>query len=954
MKQFFFISCLASFFTIYGQTITHYNYSVAEGLPSSEAYTVFQDRQGFMWFATDNGVVKFDGREMQTFHLKDGLTDPVVFDFQEDDDGRIWFWTYSGKLSYYENGQIKPYPHNDKLKRIGNFALINFVYLSETKELWFSMRNCFGKIDSKGEITIDTLNSPLERKALIYKTIGNKDLLIPAFAHTGVQCVIVNDVVCPVKIFKTTFINRVLRKLYWKGKLYLSTSNQVLEFDGKNIRTVIEGKNPVICLAKDNNDNLWVGYLNAGVEQFSSNDFKKSMRPDFLKKKSVTQVCQSRDGALWFSTLENGIYYVPNLFIKNFPLAGDSKIKSITSHDNHIVVGDKAAGITFYDNKDQSIRHSKSFSFSIEGMFTDSRNNLWVSAHSGIFVYDSNFVLKKTYQGRMASDFFEELGFVWIVGSLRTFKFNNQLELVKEDTLRDLYRSMHLHDTLIYFAGRIGLHVRDKNLELVSVPKDFANYKISDITSLNDSTLLIATTGNGFVLLNTRRWSTEQYHTENKFIANNIYAVLKKDSLLWLGTENGLAVTPIKSLVKGKPSFNYLSKAGGLISNAINFLAPGHKSIWAFSDAGFSVIPDNFTRFANKNPVYFIKKIFANGASLSLGKPLALEPDQNNIKIDFGFISFNNQNIFQRYRLNSKEPWINTNDRSVQLSSLAPGKYLFELEFSPDNINWANALKPIPFVIAEPWWGRWYFYPVLFLILSCLGYLYFRYQQSIYKQKHHFLRIINEHQQKLLQSEVVTLERERNRIAKELHDRVGTNLSAIKLMVSQLLKNSKEPTATEVEDQFQIAIKEIKDIIYGLTPPSLERYGLFTGLKNYIGKLNKTIPLNISLKPYGNESYVYEVNIMIFRVLQELLTNSIKHSFAKNINIHVNVFEDMINVVYEDDGVGFSYDPVQSGLGLNGIESRIQSVNGTLKFESGTFGVSYTIDVPLLLKKEAV
>jgi signal transduction histidine kinase len=82
------------------------------------------------------------------------------------------------------------------------------------------------------------------------------------------------------------------------------------------------------------------------------------------------------------------------------------------------------------------------------------------------------------------------------------------------------------------------------------------------------------------------------------------------------------------------------------------------------------------------------------------------------------------------------------------------------------------------------------------------------------------------------------------------------------------------------------------------------------------------------------------------------LTNSIKHSFARNITIHLNSFDDVLNIVYEDDGVGFSYDPLQSGLGLDNIESRIHSVNGTLKFDSGEFGISYTIDIPVTLNKE--
>src|SRR5688572_22085202 len=73
------------------------NFSIAEGLPSTETYFVFQDNQGFIWIATDQGVARFDGYEMTVFRATDGLEDPVVFGISQDHRGRIWFRTYSGR-----------------------------------------------------------------------------------------------------------------------------------------------------------------------------------------------------------------------------------------------------------------------------------------------------------------------------------------------------------------------------------------------------------------------------------------------------------------------------------------------------------------------------------------------------------------------------------------------------------------------------------------------------------------------------------------------------------------------------------------------------------------------------------------------------------------------------------------------------------------------------------------
>jgi signal transduction histidine kinase/ligand-binding sensor domain-containing protein len=949
MKHLFFFAWLISITTLSAQTLTYYNYSVTEGLPSVESYDVFQDNDGFMWFSTDNGIVRFDGHEMKNYHLKDGLTDPVVFGFQQDKKGRIWFRTFSGRLSYFEKNVIKPYPHNDTLQAIGQRNILNFVYLSDPEELWFTLRNIIGRIDSLGNVEIDTLNAPLHNQALIYKTIRDRDLLINAFKAAPLQVVMINDKAFRITPTLAEYSNRVFCKTFWKNKLYITAFNDVFEYDGEQVRVVYRAEKPIISLNVDLEQQLWIGFLNGGVLRFQSPDFKEPWQPDFLEGRSVTKTLQSRDSSYWFSTLESGIYYLANATISNYELP-NTTIKDVKTGSRLIMVADKAAVARLYDRKSRKLIKSKSFDHAIFSTLITSTDKIWISSHSSMSLYDENLRMKKSHSPLIANDFFEDnTGRIWGNSPLRIYQFSPQGELLKEDTVYDVYRSLVVHDSNLYLAERIGLHIRNKTMDIIGKPEHFSNFKISKLLSLNDSILLVATMGNGFHLFNTRARTVLAYDREHRFIASNIYSVLRKDSLLWLGTDKGLAMTPLRSLLEGNPLFNFLSKESGLVGNTINFLAAGENAVWAFSTDAFSVIPDNFTRFANKHPSFYVKSISVNGEPYRIEDLKSLQPSQDNIHIDFGFVSFNNQNIFMRYRIQQDHTWVkmNTGDRSLQFSSLAPGQYSVRLEYSIDNINWKPAYAPIIFMIDTPWWAKWYFYGAISLLAIALGYIYFRHQQSIYNQKHHYLRIINEHQQKLLQSEVVTLERERNRIARELHDRVGTNLTAIKLRVNQLLRSQNDSDAADVEDQFQVAIREIKEIIYDLTPPSLERYGLFTGLKNYIGKLDKRIPLSISLKTFGNELFHYELNILIFRILQELLSNSIKHAHAKNITIHISAFDDLVNIVYEDDGIGFQYDPVKSGLGLNNIESRIQSVSGTLKFESGMYGVSYTIDIPL-------
>src|SRR5690606_7892384 len=139
-----------------------------------------------------------------------------------------------------------------------------------------------------------------------------------------------------------------------------------------------------------------------------------------------------------------------------------------------------------------------------------------------------------------------------------------------------------------------------------------------------------------------------------------------------------------------------------------------------------------------------------------------------------------NRSFLTRFRITPAEPWNYSDSRQLLFSSLAPGKYSFELEYSNDNDRWYRALDPINITIQPAWWNRWYSRLAAFIIILGAAFAYFKYQWNIYKARNQYLKIINGHQQKLLQSEITTRERERNRVSKELHDRVGTNLTAIK------------------------------------------------------------------------------------------------------------------------------------------------------------------------------
>lgn len=929
---------------------TVFNYSVPEGLPSAEVYEIYQDKKGFLWFATDNGVARYDGNEFQVFHVKSGLTDPVVFGFSEDDAGRIWFRTFSGRLCYFNGESIEPYRYNDQLIENGENGLFQFIYDSKSNDLWFTLRDFSGKIDSTGKSSRHRYFT----RSFFLQSI-NGEYLLGGDPRYSIRNIIINDQKYPIQLTDTSDF-RFFNAIEYDDKIYVSIYRDVFEYDRHSVKRIFTSDHPIISLSTDRQKNLWMGYLNHGAEIFRGT--QKGWSPGFLRNKSVTKVFQDNAHGFWFSTLESGVYHAPDFRIENYDLPTHSRLKAVLSMGDTVLLGDQSGNLFIYGTDNKELLSKKTYPHAVYSLFQDRFKNVWISAGVDIIRHNSRLQVKNRYPQLIATTLTDgPEGCIWALGGIRITHFDKQGTLISSEAPDVIYRTMHVADSALYLAGRTGLHVRDKEMNFREAPPAFSDLKITQIQPINDSTLLLATLGNGLILVNKKTWNYRQFDTSHQFLTNNIYCIKKSDSILWIGTDKGMIAVSIENLFNNQPGFYQLSRKAGLVGDKVNFILTVKDNVWAFSDNGFSVIPKSLATHTEAKPVFYVKRLIAGTDTLT-SRQLAgidrmiLPNHKNHLTFTFGFISFSNQDIFLRYRISPGSEWIMTTQRTLQFFSIAPGNYLLELQYSLDNIRWNTAFRPLDFAIDAPWWMKWYTQLGALLFFLLIGYSYFRYRQSIYKQRNHYLNIINNHQQKLIQSEIETLERERNRIARELHDGVGTNLTAIKLMVNQLLQNYHAPQARDVEEQFQIALTELKDIIYGLTPPSLGRYGLFTALKNYVSKLNKSLDTMISLEIFGADTNNYEFNIMVFRIVQELISNSIKHSSAKHITIHINSFEDMLNIVYEDDGVGFSYEAGRKGLGLDNIESRIHSVNGTLKFDSGGHGICYTIDIPLHPERE--
>lgn len=212
-----------------------------------------------------------------------------------------------------------------------------------------------------------------------------------------------------------------------------------------------------------------------------------------------------------------------------------------------------------------------------------------------------------------------------------------------------------------------------------------------------------------------------------------------------------------------------------------------------------------------------------------------------------------------------------------------------------------------------------------------------KYIQAIVRDITHIKKLENE----LVTATIRTEENERARFAKELHDGVGPVLSTIKLYF-QWLAETEEPEQRKViiekgNQNILEAINALKEVSNNLSPHILTNYGLVEGLAQFIRRINDTKAIQIKFKNNVSNRFDKEIETTLYRVITELVNNTLKHADATKINIALTQEERLLSVRFKDNGKGFSLKEINSndaGLGLSNIRNRIQNLGGFLDIKS--------------------
>lgn len=233
------------------------------------------------------------------------------------------------------------------------------------------------------------------------------------------------------------------------------------------------------------------------------------------------------------------------------------------------------------------------------------------------------------------------------------------------------------------------------------------------------------------------------------------------------------------------------------------------------------------------------------------------------------------------------------------------------------------------------------------------------YQRKVLAQQNEIQAAENRHQKELLNASMEVAEQEREKIAKNIHDDVGTLLNVIRLQLTKLSRNAADQVKTEdlVKESLGMvdeSIQTVRGIAHDLMPPTLVKLGFDKGIAEMCRQINASGQLKVEVTTDTNDRRLpARLELQLYRAVREVINNILKHSKASELDVTVRTTEGSLTVRIHHNGIGISNEAAtqlaqsEKGVGLKSIQSRVQLVNGSIQYlNKGQRDSEVIIEVP--------
>ncbi|MEL7122842.1 MAG: histidine kinase, partial [Bacteroidota bacterium] len=923
------------------QDFIYRHYTTDDGLPSSEAYDLLQDQQGYMWFSTDNGLSRFDGYEFKNFNSKQGLRDQVVFHIKEDSRGRIWMSTLGSKVYILENDSIYPFPYNQlALQYKSDLVRLEDFYI-DADDTFYGAYLGLGiiKIDKKGQYELIQDSNPngtilfqVEGYTLYSYTIIPGNTLIDN-ERIELNLLKQGDT---AKCYRKKLLQRKTRIVNGLGLnehyQIFDTGDNLLLFNDRNINTSLPSPGYLSATYTTTQEGVLLGFAVQNGAYFypSIDDLKANRGFQFLKNYSVSEIWEDKAGAWWVTTLDDGVFYIAQPDVKVYQKEHgllENNVKALTRTDTSSLKIGLLNGAV-YDLKEGHIpilsRHIEKEIYDL--LFNSTDQFIW---YSGITQKRKNRIEFSINKHQVEFDRSDQTSFtarklksspingiIYACNSgFKGFSKIEQLDQSKRYRMSKMPNStgwttdvQEDYNGNIWVGRNDGLYLyKNEHLHFIELGYPNAETRVETIHIMPDSTLVLGTKGEGIILW--KKGRLVQLKEKDGLIANEIEVVyLEDEQTIWVGTLEGMN----KIQIVDDTTFHLepFTIYHGLASNEVNDIVALKDRVWVATTRGLSSIPKNKGIDTSTFQPIIDEVLVNNVKGLKLNQ---LSYKNNNLSIQFKSLDYRqNGQITYRYRLKSDQKWQLGTSTNVNLLALNPGDYRFEVQARNRAGFWSQPAL-LFFTIEAPFWQQPWFLVLSIVTLSFLIYQWLNRRNEAFQKSLTTEQEINHLRQLALQSQMNPhfVFNCLNAIQGFIADGDSVNSTRYLSKFSNLIR-----MVLKVSNLSRISIEQEIELLENYLELEQMRFG---GLLNYEFILDEKLDqLDTYLPPL---------------LLQPIVENAIIHGFSETQkNYHLKLYFQEINnkvqISIIDNGRGFpmnqSFNNNQhQSLGLNMTERRL-------------------------------
>lgn len=670
-----------------------------------------------MWFATENGLSRYDGRVFKNFTVQDGLPDNEVLKLFADSKGRVWIATFNKEICCISDNKIRNRANDSLIARLKFTNLVSSIAEDEFGNIGFSDDSKIVKIIS------------YETRANIYTYSFPAIAALSSFITCKGKRISVGDAEFNSYLYESGKFNFFKSfKIIYDSKKTPAYFASAISCDGNTIKFISKKSNYTVLSASNN----LLHFCNTLDGTWAVDTINNRWDQHYLSGKKITNTTVDTEKNLWFSTIGEGIYKLPSReiktirFLKTNGLA-NSEVFSISKYNGKIIAGLNHATVAYIENNKPS---TVTYSTNSVNIMRPQTNRLYsiknLTASNGIILGFDLFLLKiqngkKQYGKVYPVKSVDEINHDFIAVGTSSYVFKMRLsDLQVTDTIwRERCTKIFYHDGKYYIGTLEGLYEvnEDKSYNFLGRLHPSLTRRVTDIKAAPDGTLWIATADEGLVVYKNGRVTAVLKET-NGLSGNICKSLFLQQQVLWVGTNRGLS--KINTALPSYPVTKY-SSSDGLPSDIINAVYAEDSMVYVGSPAGLTVFNENKISASSVCRLNILDITVSGRPFDSLHRNLSYKT--NNIRFSYTAVSLKSAgDITYYYRLQgiNDDDWLQTNQAMVEYPALPGGNYEFNL-YAVNKFGVKSNVITVRFSVEEPFWKASWFYVLFALLIAVAG-----------------------------------------------------------------------------------------------------------------------------------------------------------------------------------------------------------------------------------------